>query len=98
MSAKRALDMVWARTPSGLVVPAWYPMKMAASKVESMPSIIMSGRGQDRTTVTSGGRSSSRRFCPLPWESLMRISVAPAARAPRIAASTSCVMYLRAVA
>ena len=67
-------------------------MKTAASKLESIPSIIISGRGQERIMVISSGKRSRSRFCPLPWESLTRISVAPAALAPSIAARTSAVM------
>jgi hypothetical protein len=60
-----------------------------------MPCIIMSGRGNERTIVTSGGNRSMSRFSPLPCESLITNSVAPASRAPCIAANTSAVMISR---
>ncbi len=94
-SVKVALENVWARTPAGFDVEAWYPMKRTQSKVASMPSIIPRGRGQERTIETSSGNFSMRRFWPFPWESLTRNSVAPAARAPRMAARTSSVMNSR---
>src|SRR5438045_5085691 len=70
-------------------------MKTAASKVESMPCIIISGRGQERMIVTSEGNFSMSRLSPLPCESLTTICVAPASRAPAIAASASPVMNSR---
>ena len=60
-----------------------------------MPCIIARGRGQERTICTSFGNRSIRRFSPLPWESETRNSVAPADRAPSIAARTSLVMNPR---
>ena len=38
-----------------------------------------SGRGPERTSCTVCGRRSSLMFWPLPWLSLMTISLAPAA-------------------
>ena len=45
--------------------------------------------------VTSAGNLSMSRLSPLPWESDTTNSVAPAARAPSIAASASLVMKPR---
>ncbi len=70
-------------------------MKIAASKLSSIPSIIIKGRGQERTSWMSGGRRSIRRFSPLPCESETTISLAPASRAASIAALTSAVMISR---
>ncbi|OGU33845.1 MAG: hypothetical protein A3K13_04655 [Gemmatimonadetes bacterium RIFCSPLOWO2_12_FULL_68_9] len=70
-------------------------MNSAALKLLSIPCIIMSGRGQERTTLTSAGSRSINKFSPLPCESLTRISVAPAALAASTAASTSAVMNWR---
>ena len=86
---------MWARTPVGFVVALWYPMNRTAAKLESMPSIIIRGRGHDRTICTSLGNFSISRFSPLPCESEITNSVAPAARAPSIAARTSLVMNAR---
>ena len=94
-AVRLALDIVCARTPRVFAVLAWYPMKRTASKVESIPSIIPSRRGQDRTSSMSCGRRSMSRFSPLPCESLTRIVVAPACRAASIAAFTSAVMISR---
>src|SRR5690349_4160385 len=55
-------------------------MKTAASNVESMPCIIINGRGHDRMIVTSGGNLSMSKLSPFPWESLTTICVAPGSR------------------
>jgi hypothetical protein len=59
-------------------------MKITAPNVESIPSIMPSGRGKERTIVigTSAGNLSINNDSPLPCESLTTNSVAPASRAP----------------
>ena len=90
-----ALEIVCARTPCGFVVAEWYPMNMTALKVESMPSIIINGRGEPRIIVTPAGNRSMSKFCMLPCASATTNSVAPASRAPAMAANASAVMYSR---
>ena len=94
-AVRLALEIVCARTPAVLVVLVWYPRRIAASKLSSIPSIIIRGRGQERTSWTSGGRRSMRRFSPFPCESETTISVAPASLAAAMAAFTSFVMISR---
>ena len=59
-------------------------MKITAAKLESIPSIMPSGRGNERTIVIgmSFGKRSINSDSPLPCESLITNSVAPASRAP----------------
>ena len=64
-------------------------MNIAASKLSSIPCIMPSGLGHERTNCISSGRFSIRRFSPLPCESLTKISVAPASFAASIAEFTS---------
>ena len=73
-------------------------MNMAALNVESIPSIIMSGRGDPRTIVMPAGNRSIKRFCMLPCASATTNSVAPASRAPAMAANASAVIYSRNLA
>ena len=70
-------------------------MNTAALKLLSSPAIMAPCRGQERTILTSLGKSSISRFSPFACESLTTISVAPACLAARTAASASSVMKCR---
>ncbi len=61
-----------------------------------MPCIMVRGRGQLRTSCTLSGSLSIFRLSPLPWESLITISVAPASCAASQAATTVSVIQSRA--
>ena len=81
----------------GLPALACAPVNISVPKVLSSPVIITSGLGKPRTRIAvvsrSQGRTLAKRFPP--WPSLTTKLRAPAARAPRIVAFTSCVSSRR---